>query len=316
MANLIDFTFSKKSDRAISDSEWFVNEGQVVQALDGNDMIVGHNPSGNLGIFLYKSTLHTGAGNDTVDGAGGDLGIALYGGIVNTGDGNDLVNGKGGYAGIYTNYDDSAIETGSGNDIVLGTGGAYGILTTIRSIIDTGTGNDVVTGRGESTDSSGVYLYNSTITTGDGKDIVTDTGGAYGLEVRGGSAIETGNGNDVITGIGGYAGIGVFDAGSRISTGAGDDTVDALAGGFRGSGLTDLGSGDDNLKGFGTGFFDGGDGTDVLTFNSGTYSIQNLGSGHYLIGWVMDVTNFEAFGVGAVQTSFLAAAAAGTVTFA
>ena len=94
-----------------------------------------------------------------------------------------------------------------------------------------------------------------------------------------------------------YAGIANF---GLIATGKGNDTVDALTGGFFGFGLTDLGEDNDTLKGFGSGFFDGGAGTlDLLTLNVGTpitYNVSNLVGGFYEISYgsvTMNVTNFE-----------------------
>ena len=99
--------------------------------------------------------------------------------------------------------------------------------------------------------------------------------------------IDAGNGNDFISGYSGTCtsnptNIGILNKG-LIKTGAGDDTVDALTGGFSGSGLTDLGEGNDTLIGFGTGRFDGGGGfsasqKDTLLLASGTY-VCSLSSG-------------------------------------
>ena len=51
---------------------------------------------------------------------------------------------------------------------------------------------------------------------------------------------------------------------------------DALVGGWAGGGRADLGAGNDVVRGFGSGTFDGGLGTDALTFNAGTYSIERV----------------------------------------
>ena len=314
MANLKDFTFGNKSDSAISDLGWVINAGEVIQALDGSDTIIGSDIGGEFGIVNFGA-LDTGAGNDVVTGSGGGFGIFNQGSTLETGAGNDVVTGSGGYFGIFNQG--STLETGAGNDVVTGWGRDYGIfnggsIILGGSTLDTSAGNDVITGSGGD---YGIYNLFGTINTGAGNDVVTGSGRWYGIVNEYESILNTGAGNDVVTGSGEYSGI-YNEFKSSINTGDGDDTVDALTGGFRGGGETWLGSGDDNLKGFGTGMFDGGDGTDVLTFNRGAYSIEHLYDGSYLIGGSMNVVNFEDFGVGADQTSFLAAAAAGTVTFA
>jgi hypothetical protein len=49
---------------------------------------------------------------------------------------------------------------------------------------------------------------------------------------------------------------------------------DVLTGGFFGNGMTNMGDGNDTVKGFGTGYFDGGTGQeDRLLFGSGTYTV-------------------------------------------
>jgi hypothetical protein len=97
--------------------------------------------------------------------------------------------------------------------------------------------------------------------------------------------INTGNGNDTITCYGHY---GIANMRS-IDTGEGNDIVDALTGGFSGGGTillgtTNLGNGNDVIKGFGSGYFDGGLGTDKLLFGSGTYTVSNsTNNGFYTI---------------------------------
>jgi Ca2+-binding RTX toxin-like protein len=113
----------------------------------------------------------------------------------------------------------------------------------------------------------------------------------------------------------GASGIGIYNDGT-IDTGSDRDLVDALIGGFAGSGITNLGAGDDTLKGFGRGTFQGGSGQDTLVFNPGTYTITaGVGAGNYIINGIMNVSGFELFGPGADITSFSAAVAAGSVRF-
>ena len=119
-----------------------------------------------------------------------------------------------------------------------------------------------------------------------------------GWEVLKGVVINALAGNDIIkgtstyfTGTSTYAGI--FNYGT-IKTGDGNDIVDALEGGFDGDGTTYLDAGNDTLKGFGTGNFYGGAGTDKLFFGEGTYVIS--GSTVVFNGATMNVNQFEKIG--------------------
>ena len=137
---------------------------------------------------------------------------------------------------------------------------------------------------------------------------------------------DTGDGDDTVTGVASSAtgeAVGIFNNGV-IDGGAGDDVFDALTGGWGGNGRADLGSGNDTVRGFGSGTFDGGVGFDTLVFNAGTYNIARVGSqldrfeitlSSLQNSPVMTVTEFEFFGEGDQQTSFAAAASAGEITF-
>jgi hypothetical protein len=115
---------------------------------------------------------------------------------------------------------------------------------------------------------------------------------------------EGGKDNDLITGIASAAGgIGIYNSG-YIGMDKGNDTIDALIGGFGGMGEYQLGDGDDAVKGFGTGSFYGGLGTDSLYLPSGTYKVDRLGFGQdYNImsdatGETMYIKNFEKLYIG------------------
>ena len=172
----------------------------------------------------------------------------------------------------------------AGNDIIKGTSstdsgiGNYGT-------INTGDGKDTITGTGTY---SGISNY-GTINTDTGNDTIIGTGDFYGIFNEG--TINTGAGNDTI--IGTSTGTGIFNDGT-IDTGAGNDIVDALEGGFDGDGTTYLDAGNDTLKGFGTGNFYGGAGTDKLFFGEGTYVIS--GSTVVFNGATMNVNQFEKIG--------------------
>jgi hypothetical protein len=151
--------------------------------------------------------------------------------------------------------------------------------------------------------------------------------------------LTTNSGADLITGVGqaryssslalpaeangGLADLsyGIYNDG-LISTGTGVDVVDAMVGGFGGSGLTDLGGGSDVLRGFGDGYFDGGTQRDLLTLNKGNYEIVEAhgdGSGYYLItngnGYdEMFVKNFESVTTASGVVNFSLIVADGSFT--
>ena len=86
--------------------------------------------------------------------------------------------------------------------------------------------------------------------------------------------------------------------------GRGSDVVDAFFGGFSGDGLTSLGAGDDQLVGFGTGFFDGGRGLDTLQLAEGEY-VFDAAAGTLVSGGVtMNLASIEQIG-GVADTQFL-----------
>ena len=213
-----------------------------------------------------------------------------------------------------------AINALAGNDTITGTGTGInndGIKN--DGTIKTGDGNDTITGTG----GTGIF-NNGAINTGAGNDRIIGTGyGLFSDGIENNGAINTGAGNDTIIGTGynifnGLDGTGIFNYGT-INTGAGKDIVDALEGGFAGNGTTYLDAGNDTLKGFGTGNFYGGAGTDKLFFGEGTYVIS--GSTVVSDGETMKVFKFEKIG-GAngghfdFQNGTLTVNAAGVGTFA
>jgi hypothetical protein len=263
-----------------------VASGVTVNTLGGDDLISGIKGGFSAGLgILNKGTINTGNGNDTISGSGG-VGIGISNqGTINTGNGNDTISGS--------------------------SGRSLGILNSSISTIDTGNGDDTISGRGSgrpSIDSGSTGIRNfGTIDTRNGNDTISGIATGFrnitGIDNSG--TIDTGNGNDTILGSatgdrrsGTIAGI---NNSGIINTGKGDDTVDALTGGFAGSGTTMLGNGDDLLKGFGSGFFDGGNGNDALLFGTGTYTVSDIPNidGFYTVnnGSIdMLVKNFELIG--------------------
>ena len=290
-----------------------VNAG-IIDTGVGNDLIEGYlDDYGNS--ITNAGSIFTGAGADTLYGWASDAGTGSISnsGIINTGAGNDIIDANG-----ITNS--GTIYTGPGNDSVVGWPfeAFYGIVNSHRIAMDTG--NDRITGGGRY---HGIWNQSGAlITTGDGDDVIEaqteesyeDDYGAFAIKNLG--LIDTGNGNDVIKAriFERYASWSIENLGS-ITTGGGADTIDALWGGFFGRGLTDLGSGSDTLKGFGTGVFRGGTGIDTMVFTPGRYVIRRLGGGEFLIGGQMRVSGFEAFGDGANHTNFATAVSHGSVIF-
>jgi hypothetical protein len=326
--DLSNLTFTNKAD-IVSDTDTIRNTGTTA-TLGGDDKITVNSSTGGDGIEFNNGTIDTGSGNDTIDATGRFYGInnsnlgGLFGGTIDTGSGNDTIVGNGFFTSPFLGgtgiANSGIIKTGTGNDTISGTGtgnslsdtsGSYGIQNVYRGgggtvTIDTGDGNDTISGTGGDI---GIINFNAsdiTIDTGDGNDTISGKGGDLGIYNTG--IVKTGQGNDIITGISigegtvnpflGRAGI---SNGGTINTGAGNDTVDALTGGFSGTGNTMLEQGNDILKGFGTGYFDGGHGKDTLIFGTGSYTVS-LGTnsgGFYTIssgGIDMLVKSFESIG--------------------
>ena len=281
-SNLALFPFTNLSNTAISDDGWYVETGIAVDALAGKDTI-----SGTKNGIINFGRIDTGAGNDRITGKGHVDGIGNYGTIA-TGKGDDTItgtmgSGRFGRDGI---LNEGMILAGAGNDRISGLGNDFGIRNV--GVILTGTGDDTITGK--STRNYGHGIYNDgMIDTGDGNDIILGTSkDKSGVSFLNSGVIYTGAGNDRITG----NGIGNYS--SIISTGTGNDIIDALSGGFSGDGTTDLGSGRDTLKGFGTGTFKGGTGIDKILFGQGTYTVT--GSTIVSGGVSMNVFQFEKIG--------------------
>jgi hypothetical protein len=212
------------------------------------------------------------------------------------------VNGESAFFNGIENTSRGTINTGSGNDTITGKTSGYGLDPDQRfcgilneGIINTGDGNDTITGK-----KSG-----------------TGFGTFYGIFNQG--TIDTGEGNDTIIGTC-KPGIGILNNG-EIKTGEGQDIVDALIGGFAGTGTTNLGLGKDTLVGFGSGFFNGGGGgQDVLLFGAGSYDISASANaeGFFTIsfgGTDMLVKNFELIGSAADPTSAVDFASVTGTTF-
>lgn len=331
MANLRNFRFTSRSDFALSFNGW-VNRNQLVSTLAGNDLILGM--GGGTGLNQQGGVIDTNDGNDSIQGTGRSYGIINgSNSAIHAGNGNDTIFGSATHAssvcGIL-NYE-SRIFTGAGDDSIIGSSrnGGAGLLNKAdpggHALIDMGDGNDSLRGDGyaQGIFNQGASPWGCSILTGSGNDSITGTAlVGDGIHNSSYSYIDTGSGDDTIIGRAGAAGFDIVNHGG-IVTGEGNDVIDAFSRGFSGTGNCDLGPGDDQLKGFGAGLFDGGDGADdAISFQTGTYTIQDLGGGNYGIGLVgdlsgvqMQVRGFEKFGNGASTTDFMTAAGLGQVTF-
>jgi len=276
------------------------NEG-TINTGKGNDIVSGieeiNGTGGSWGIYS-TGTINTGDGNDGITGSSrqGPWGIYNYYGTIETGAGDDNISGNSynisGVISVYGIQNNGMINTGTGNDRITGniSGGGNGILN-YYGTIETGDGNDNITGLNSGV-GNGIYNYYGTIETGTGDDNITGQGGIDGVGIVNFALIDTGDGNDKIRGN------GIINTGT-INTRGGDDIVDTIASGFWRNGTIDLGTDNDTLKGFGSGTFIGGDGTDKILFGDGIYTIDSvLGaiteSGR--LGVSMNVSSFEQIG--------------------
>ena len=201
--NLALFKFTNLADRAINSDAWFVDLGDVVDTLDGNDTIAAS--GGGNGIEI-GGTLNTGAGNDTIKASTTDYTAIKNYRTINTGTGDDTITGIG-------------VRLGNGS---FGTG----INNQAKCRINTGAGNDTI--KGSSIDNSG------RINTGAGNDTIKVN------SIDNSGAINTGAGNDIVDAlVGGFNGtsIGlggtysVFAEQGTTNLGANNDTLKGFGGG-------------------------------------------------------------------------------------
>lgn len=221
-------------------------------------------PKSSLGWFIIEGVVIDAlAGNDTITGRSATDGIR-NGGTLNTGDGNDTIKVSGVDYGV-VNY--GIINTGNGNDTI----------------------NGIVTSR------SGIGILNEgTINTEGGDDTITGINYTKGIVNYG--VISTAAGNDNIIGrsyITAGGNHGIYNYGT-IDSGAGNDVINALKGGFGGTGTIYLGTESDTLKGFGAGNFYGGTGEDKIILGKGIYTIS--GFAIRAMGVTMNANEFEQIG--------------------
>jgi hypothetical protein len=160
-------------------------------------------------------------------------------------------------------------------------------------------GNDKIEGIGDPNISTGLHnYYNATIDTGSGRDKIIGIVWTeyHGCGIYNGGSIETGNDDDYICSYGKFENYGIVSLGDgddrleartnnneainnngSIYTGKGKDSLiadgGAYNGDFAGTGNVFLGDGEDYLKGFGSGYYEGGDDQDSLELTQGSYTI-------------------------------------------
>ena len=251
--------------------------GAFIETQDGKDKVIGISKFGD-GIHNESASINTGLHGDEIRGTS-ESGNGILNIAGNNVDNNTLK---------IPNLADWGIYTDAGIDSITGT---------------TKTGAGIKNGDFNPPQSA-ANIYNNIgyvglIKTGADGDRVTGTAsgaGGIGISNSIGSSIITEDGDDSVIGTAtGADGIGIYNCG-LIDTGKGKDTVNALRGGFAGSGTVSLGDDDDTLIGFGTGYFDGGDQTDKILFGNGIYVINASAGTITSASTEMNVTNFEQIG--------------------
>ncbi len=202
-----------------------IKPGETVDALPGNDAIIGYSPNDDA-IFIEKGSLRTSSGDDLVlgvsavdSGRGPDdrgHGIHNLNGTIRTGSGDDLVvgaNSSRGRAGILTG---GLIGTGNGDDVIIGAATlSSGIRVDRGGELNTGDGNDVITGIAVNVKfGSAVSVQGGKIDMGDGDDLLDVNAGG----ISGNGSIALGAGNDTFSG---FTRSGTV----QINGGKGDDLI-------------------------------------------------------------------------------------------
>jgi hypothetical protein len=293
-------------------------------------------------VILNIGFADTSVGNDRITGVGPGRRPSIYdSGIINrgilyTGDGNDMITGtyddteyslhNANYARLRPNNGRSPYRDNRGNfyyypdDSIPLPVNNYGIYNS--GTIDTGEGNDTITGsntsnRGngigfiglDSQDNIAIYnpdnigIYNGgTIYTRGGNDSIISQGKFINSgNVFLGNDNGLGDDDDTITSY------GVIYNSGRIETGNGNDSIiaDTFYAGFDGLGSVFLGDGNDSLRGFGNGNFNGGQGVDTLQLTSGgsymVVGISGTAVSFAMGNSVMNTSDFEIFIAGGTR---------------
>lgn len=185
------------------------------------------NPGGDSATFSEIEAVETGSGNDTIDGS------ASTGGVnVDAGAGDDTITGGTGDDTFAGGEGADTIAGGRGDDVLDGEGG-----DDVFELVDE-FGSDTITG-GETNETNGDSI--------DGSALVQDTFVEFNADGESGRYVNEAGDNLQFSEI------------EAVSTGSGDDTIDAS-----GSNVgvnADAGAGDDTVT--------GGDGADTLSAGAG-----------------------------------------------
>jgi hypothetical protein len=293
----------------------------------GNDTITGINNSGGgyEPAITNIGSIDTSDGNDRITGIGG-IGISNNG-TINTGNGEDSIicqekittyggvfldNGNAGLinmAGVFLGDGNDSliveadvpnrallknlnfIGTGEGNDKITSTGVIYN-----EGVINTGNGEDFIISKVNFFNTGEVFL-------GNGNDLTFANTNLANRAIENWGTIETGEGNDIII----SSGV-IYNEGT-INTGNGNDSIIANGGfesGYNISGSVFLGDGEDNIKGFGSGDFYGGNGKDTLELTSGSYTVGISGTAVNFTknSIIMNTSEFEKLKAGGTIYDF------------
>lgn len=302
---------------------------------DGNDQAWGEDGNDRIATGTGNDTVWAGTGDDSVDGGAGDDSLTGEAGndtilagegrnIVSGGEGNDSITAGAGHDTIMGDNGDDVIAAGNGHNIVHGGEGLDRITA--------GTGNDTITGD-NGNDVMDAGAGNNTVWAGQGDDsVITGAGNDEIGTDEGNDTVQAGGGNDRVYGNGGQDSIEAGDGNDFVTGDMGNDTInggagnDALYGG-EGADLIIAGEGADRVYADGGNdtvvhsrgavngdFFNGGDGTDTLSFDMtlaqwqegafqaelGTY-LARLGAGKTgLFNFTsqgLQATNFERVGI-------------------
>jgi hypothetical protein len=217
-----------------------ITNSSSAYSLGGNDQIIGKGFSSNVPDGLFNS----------------------YSGTIDTGNGRDTITGStwDDYYGRGI-YNEGSIETGNDEDYISTYGnfgynfGYYGITYgkfENYGMVSLGDGNDVLEAMVNVADQSAI-LNLGTIEAGNGDDLIFSNTTIYNEGL-----INTGNGRDSLIAHGGF----YLVNNGNIS-----------------NGKVFLGDGEDYLKGFGNGYYEGGNAQDSLELPSGCYTIDTINNG-------------------------------------
>jgi len=265
--------------------------GPNTYTLAGNDLITGTSSyyaidTGGAGFVNRESaTINTGNGRDLITGEGlltfDDYGNPYdndhydgvpydgyhgYGidnrGSIETGDDEDNLSSYG------TFYNSGMVSLGDGDDGLYAHCPQSNIAQNEYSLLNYGT---IEAGNGDDfLNVIGSFNNSGSVSLGHGNDSLRISANDYhnSETLLNSQTIETGEGDDRIT-------ARVIENFGSINTGNGKDSL--IGRDFYGNGNIFLGNGDDYLRGFGTGYYEGGNDQDFLELTSGDYIIGSYG---------------------------------------